>query len=68
MNLETTHNTAIAGLSECIKQDEDRLARLVPICDAGKVECSLQKEANLIKPKYMSQETATQNIKKQRIG
>jgi len=32
---------------------------------ARKAEYSLQKEANLIKQKYMTQETVAQNIKKQ---
>jgi hypothetical protein len=68
VNLETTHNTAIVGLSECIKQEEDGLARLVQEYNAGKAECSLQKVANLIKQKYMIQKTAAQDIKKQRIG
>ena len=68
VNLETTHKTAIVGLSECIKQDENRLARLVQEYHAGKAECSVQKEANLIKQKHMIQKTAAQNIKKQRIG
>jgi hypothetical protein len=33
--------------------------------DAGKTKFSLQKEANLIKQKYMTQESAAQNIKNQ---
>jgi len=33
--------------------------------DAGKTRYSLQKEANLIKQKYMTQETAAQTIKNQ---
>jgi len=57
VNLETTHNNAIVGLSEGIKQDEDRLAKLVQEYDAGKADCSLQKEANLIKQKYMIQKS-----------
>jgi len=28
VNLETTHNNTIVGLGECIKQDEDSLARI----------------------------------------
>jgi hypothetical protein len=62
--LETTQNTIIVGLSDCIKRDENRLVRLMQEYDAGKVECSRQKEDNLIKQKCMTQETATQNIKK----
>jgi hypothetical protein len=60
-----TYNTAIVGLSEYIKQGKDKLTRLVQEYDAGKTTYSLQKEANLIKQKYMSQETAAQNIKNQ---
>ena len=33
--------------------------------DAGKTKYPLQKDANLVKQKYMTQETATQNIKNQ---
>jgi len=40
----------------------------VLVYDARKVESSLQNEANLIKQKCMTQETATHNIKKQWIG
>jgi hypothetical protein len=50
--LETTRNNAIVGLSDGIKQDEDRLARLVQEYEAAKADCSLQKEANLITQKY----------------
>jgi len=42
-----------------------RLTRLVQEYDARKTKYSLQKDANLIKQKYMTQETATQNIKNQ---
>jgi len=49
VKLEPTYDAAIVGLSEYIKQDKDRLARLVQEYDAGKVKCSVPKEANLIK-------------------
>ena len=60
-----TYNTALVGLSEYIKQGKDKLTRLVQEYDAGKTTYSLQKETKLIKQKYMSQETAAQNIKNQ---
>jgi hypothetical protein len=34
-------------------------------CDTGKAKCSLEKNCNLIKQKYMTQETAAQKIKNQ---
>jgi hypothetical protein len=34
-------------------------------CDIGKAKLTLQKETNLIKQKYVTQETAAQNIKNQ---
>jgi hypothetical protein len=37
---------------------KDRLSRLVQGYDAGKTKYSMQKEANLIQQKYMTQETA----------
>jgi hypothetical protein len=39
--------------------------RLVQEYEGGKTKYPLQKDANLIKQKYMTQETATQNIKNQ---
>jgi len=40
----------------------------VLVYDARKAECSQHKEGNLVKQKYMTQETARHNIKKQWIG
>jgi hypothetical protein len=48
---------------EYIKQAEERLTRLVQKYDAGKAKCSLEKDSNLIKQKYMTQKTAAQKIK-----
>jgi len=64
VKLEPTYNAAIVGLSEYIKQGKDGPTRLVQEYGAGKAKCSLPKEANLIKRKYMTEETAAQNIKK----
>jgi len=44
------------------QQGKDRLTKLLPEYDAGKTKYPMQKEANLIKQKYMTQETAAQNI------
>ena len=63
VELESTYNAAIVGLNDYIKQGKDRLTRLVQEYDAGKTKYSLQKEATLIKQKYLTQETAAQNIK-----
>jgi len=60
-----TYNAAVVGLNKYIKQGKDRLTKLVQEYDAGKTKYSLQKEAHLIKEKYMTQETAAQNIKNQ---
>jgi hypothetical protein len=65
VKLESACYAAIVGLNEYIKQDKDGLTSIVQECDAGKTKYSLQKEANLIKQKYLKQETAAQNIKTQ---
>jgi len=65
VELESGYNAAVVGLSEYIKQDKDGLTSLVQEYDAGKTKHSLQKEVNLIKQKYMKQETAAQNIENQ---
>jgi hypothetical protein len=57
----------IYGLTKYVKQGKDELTRLVQEYDAGKAKCSLPKEANLIKQKYMTEETAAQNIKKNQL-
>ena len=59
------YNAAIVGRCKYIKQGKNRLTKLVQEYDAGKAKYSLQNEANLIKQKYMTQETAAQNSKKQ---
>jgi len=51
--------------SEYIKQAKDWLTRLVQKYNAGKAKCSLEKNSNLIKQKYMTQKTAAQKIKNQ---
>ena len=58
-------NAAIVGLGKYIKQVQDRLTKLVQDYDAGKTKYSLQKEANLTKQEYITQETAAQNTKNQ---
>jgi hypothetical protein len=65
VELESACNAAAAGLCEFIKQGKDSLIRLVHELYAGKARYSVQKEANLIKEKYMKQETAAQTIKGQ---
>ena len=55
----------MVGLSKHIKQVKDRLTRLVSEYTAGKPKYSLPKESNLLKQKYMRQETASHNIKNQ---
>jgi len=55
----------MVGLSKYIKQGKDKLTSLVPEYAAGKAKYSLPKESNLIKQKYMRQETAAHNTKKQ---
>jgi hypothetical protein len=63
VELESARNAAIVGLSEYSEQGKDRLTRLLQGYDARKTKYPLQKEANLIKQKYVTQETAVQNIK-----
>jgi len=53
------------GLSKYIKQGKDSLTRLVPEYAAGKAKYSMPKESNVIKQKYMRQETAAHNTKHQ---
>jgi hypothetical protein len=65
LEMKSAHNAAIVDLSEYIKIDKDWPSRLVQEYDTSKTKCSLQIEANLIKQKYMTQETAAQNIKNQ---
>jgi len=59
--MKCAYNATIVDLSEYIKLDKDWPIRLVQEYDNGKTKYSLQKEANLIKQKYMTQETAAQN-------
>jgi hypothetical protein len=47
-------------LSATSQQGKERLTRLVPEYDAGKTKYPVQKEAKLIKQKYITQETAAQ--------
>ena len=47
------------------KQGKDRLTRLVQENDATKTKHCLQKEANRIMQKYITQDTAAQNFKNQ---
>ena len=61
--MKSAHNAAIVDLGEYIKLDKDWPTRLMQEYDTGKTKYSLQKEANLIKQKYMAKETAAQNIK-----
>jgi hypothetical protein len=63
VKLEPTYNAAIVGLSEYVKQGKNGLIRLVQEYDARKAKFSVPKEANLIKQKYLTQETAAQNKK-----
>ena len=63
VELESAHNAAVVGLSDYSQQGKEWLTRLAPEYDAGKTKYPLQKEANLTKQKYMTQETAAQNIK-----
>ena len=65
VELESAYNAAIVGRSKYIKHGKDRLTRLVQEYDAMKTKCCLQKEANLIVQKYMTQDTAAQNFKNQ---
>jgi len=63
IKLESAYNAAAIGLSKYIKQGKDLLTRLVQEYAAAKNKYSLQNKANLIKQKYMMQETAAQTIK-----
>jgi len=63
VKLESTCNAAIVGV---VRQGKGRHTRLMPEYVAGKAKYSLLKEANLIKQKYMTKETVTQNIKNPR--
>jgi hypothetical protein len=63
VQMESAYNAAIVDLSEYIKQGKD--SRLVQEYEAGKTKYSLQKEANLINQKYITQETPAQNTKSQ---
>jgi hypothetical protein len=65
VELETANYAATAGVSEYIRQDKRKLTRFMKEYDAVKTKYLLQKDANLITQKYMTQETATQNIKNQ---
>jgi hypothetical protein len=49
VELESTHNVAIVGLSKFIEQGSDSFTRLVQEYDARKAIYWLQKEGNLIK-------------------
>jgi hypothetical protein len=60
VKLESTCNASVVGV---VKQGKDRHTRLMPEYDAGKAEYCLLKETNLIEQKYMTKETAVQNIK-----
>ena len=61
--MESAYNAAIVGLTEYVKQGKDGLTSLVQEYDARKTKYSLQKRTNLIKQKYVKQETAAQSIK-----
>ena len=63
VKLESVYDAAIVGLSKYKEKGKDWLTRLPKEYDTRKTKYSLQKEANLIKQKYMTQETAAQNIK-----
>jgi hypothetical protein len=64
VQLESIYDDALIGLSEYIEQGKERLTRLLQEY-TRKNKYSPQKEADLIKQKYMTQETAAQNIKYQ---
>jgi hypothetical protein len=65
LEVKSAHNVAIVDLSEYTKVDKNWPTRLVQKYDTGKTKYYLQKESNLRKQKYMTQETAAQNIKNQ---
>jgi hypothetical protein len=65
VKLEFTYNAAVFGFSDYIKQGKGRLTRLMQEYDARMTKYSLQKEVNLMKQKYVTQETASPNIKNQ---
>jgi len=49
VELESTYNAAIVGLSRYLEPDNDRFTRLVKEYDARKAKYCLQKEGNLMK-------------------
>ena len=59
----SAYNAAIVGLSKYIKRGKVMFTALVQEYEAMKAIYFLQKEANLLKWKYIRQETAAQNIK-----
>jgi hypothetical protein len=63
--MESTYSAAMDGLSKYIKHGQDRLTRLMQEYTTGKAKYSVQKEADLIKQKYMIQESAAHNTKNQ---
>ena len=65
VKLASTYNADIVGLSEYIKQGQDRLTKFVQDYETGKTKYSLKKAANLTNQEYITQETATQNIENQ---
>ena len=65
VELASAYSAAAVGPGKYMKQGQDRLTKLVQDYDAGKTRYSLQKEANLTKQEYITQETAAQNIKNQ---
>jgi hypothetical protein len=65
VELEFARIAAIVGLSKYIEQGNNSFIRLVQEYDASKAKYFLQKEANVVKQKYMTQETAVKNIKNQ---
>jgi len=65
VQLESIYDNALIRLNEYTEQGKERPTRLLHEYDTRKNKYSPQKEANLIKQKYMTQETAAQNIKNQ---
>jgi hypothetical protein len=54
VELESTYNAAIVCLSKYIKQGKYRFTILVQEYDVRKTKYALQREANLIKQKYIT--------------